>query len=94
MTFIDFFAGIGGFTAGLTQAGMKCVGFCENDKFAIKSYTAIHQPGKEWFCDDITKTQADEIPCADGWTAGFPCQDISVCGKQIGISGERSGLFF
>ncbi|MCL2109827.1 MAG: DNA cytosine methyltransferase, partial [Oscillospiraceae bacterium] len=38
MTFIDFFAGIGGFTAGLTQAGMECVGYCECDKFAVKSY--------------------------------------------------------
>ena len=99
MTFIDFFAGIGGFTAGLTQAGMKCVGYCENDKFALKSYTAMHSPKnkecrKEWFCDDITKARADEIPYADGWTAGFPCQDISVCGSQHGISGARSGLFF
>ena len=97
MTFIDFFAGIGGFTAGLTQAGMECVGYCECDKFAVKSYAAIHlnnSPGKEWFCDDITKTRAGEIPYADGWTAGFPCQDISVCGEQIGLAGKRSGLFF
>jgi len=96
MTFIDFFAGIGGFTAGLTQAGMKCVGFCEKDKFAIKSYTAIHEPDsrKEWFNSDITTANSSDLPYADGWTAGFPCQDISVCGNQIGISGERSGLFF
>jgi DNA (cytosine-5)-methyltransferase 1 len=116
MTFIDFFAGIGGFTAGLSQAGMECVGFCENDKWAIKSYTAIHSPQgsgfpataqeqarsavapklkrKEWFCNDITESRADEIPYADGWTAGFPCQDISVCGKQTGLNGERGRLFF
>ena len=95
MKFIDFFAGIGGFTAGLSQAGMKCVGFCENDKFAVKSYTAIHQPKKEeWYCDDITKAISSEIPYADGWTAGFPCQDVSICGLQTGISGERSGLFY
>jgi len=96
MTFIDFFAGVGGFTAGLTQAGMKCIGFCEKDKYAIKSYRAIHEPdGKEWFSDDITTLDPSAIPYADGWTAGFPCQDVSISGKQLsGISGQRSGLFF
>jgi len=95
MTFIDYFAGIGGFTEGLKQAGMQCVGFCEADKWAIKSYTAMHEPSrKEWFCGDITKAKSSEIPYADGWTAGFPCQDVSVCGKMEGLSGARSGLFF
>jgi DNA (cytosine-5)-methyltransferase 1 len=96
LTFIDFFAGIGGFTAGLTQAGFKCVGFCEKDKYAVKSYRAIHNPTeKEWFSDDITTLESSDIPYAHGWTAGFPCQDISISGKhQTGISGERSGLFF
>ena len=47
MTFIDFFAGIGGFTAGLEQAGMKCVGFCEKDKWAIKSYQNMHLNGAD-----------------------------------------------
>jgi len=94
-TFIDFFAGIGGFTKGLTKAGMKCAGYCEKDKFALKSYRALHEPNeKEWFSDDITKIKSDEIPYADGWTAGFPCQDISVCGSMAGLDGERSGLFF
>jgi len=95
MTFIDYFGGIGGFTAGLIQAGMKCVGYCEKDKFAIKSYIAMHNPSKEeWFSNDITSVKSDEIPYADGWTAGFPCQDISVCGNMSGLTGERSGLFF
>jgi len=98
MTFIDYFAGIGGFTEGLKQAGMRCVGFCEADKWAIKSYAAMHEPeiseSKEWFCGDITKAKSSEIPYADGWTAGFPCQDVSVCGKMEGLSGARSGLFF
>ena len=42
MTFIDFFAGIGGFRRGLELAGHKCVGFCEYDKFATASYTSMH----------------------------------------------------
>jgi len=95
MTFIDFFAGLGGFTAGLQQAGFKCIGYCEKDKYAIKSYQAIHAPNeKEWFNDDISKLEPNDIPYADGWTAGFPCQDVSVSGKQSGLNGQRSGLFF
>ena len=42
MKFIDFFAGIGGFRRGMEQAGHECVGFCEYDKFAGASYTAMH----------------------------------------------------
>lgn len=42
MTFIDFFAGIGGFRKGMELAGHKCVGFCEIDKYAVASYTAMH----------------------------------------------------
>lgn len=42
MKFLDFFAGIGGFRRGLELAGHTCVGFCEFDKFATASYTAMH----------------------------------------------------
>lgn len=42
MTFIDFFAGIGGFRRGMEMAGHKCVGFCEWDKYAVMSYTSMH----------------------------------------------------
>ena len=41
MKFIDFFGGIGGFHSGLELAGMECVGWCEFDKFAQKSYRAM-----------------------------------------------------
>ena len=42
LTFVDFFAGIGGFRRGMERAGHKCVGFCEFDKFAVASYTSMH----------------------------------------------------
>jgi len=120
MTFIDFFAGIGGFRIGMEQAGHTCVGFCEFDKYAVMSYTAMHliteeqreyllslplkQRQKEilkdeyrngeWYADDIRTVHAGDIPAADCWCFGFPCQDISVAGKQVGFYGNRSSLFF
>lgn len=42
MTFLDLFAGIGGFRHGLELAGHHCVGFCEWDKHATASYTSMH----------------------------------------------------
>ena len=44
MRFFDFFAGIGGFRLGMEMAGHECVGHCEIDKYANKSYTAMHHP--------------------------------------------------
>ena len=94
LTFIDFFAGIGGFRRGLELAGMKCVGFCENDKFAVRSYRAMYDTEGEWYGGDITTLRAYDIPQADIWTAGSPCQNVSVAGGRSGLHGDRSGLFF
>ena len=95
MKFIDFFAGVGGFQSGLENAGMKCIGWCEFDKFAQKSYRAIYDTERLWFADDIRKVRGWDLPKADLWTFGFPCQDVSIAGKQKGIKrGTRSGLFY
>lgn len=95
MKFIDFFAGIGGFHSGLEKAGMKCVGWCEFDKFAQKSYRAMYDTTNLWFGEDVTKVKGSELPKADLWTFGFPCQDVSIAGKQKGLKkGTRSGLFY
>ena len=121
MRFIDWFAGIGGFRRGMELMGHECVGFCEFDKYAVMSYTAMHLctqeqldylatlPLKErqkeilkeeyrngeWYAKDVTAVRAEDIPRADCWCFGFPCQDISVAGLQKGLSdGKRSSLFF
>lgn len=95
MKFIDFFSGIGGFHSGLERAGMECVGWCEFDKFAQASYRAMYDTTNLWFRNDVTKVRGWELPKADLWTFGFPCQDVSIAGKQKGMKeGTRSGLFY
>lgn len=95
MNFVDFFAGIGGIRLGLEQAGHKCVGFCEFDKYARTAYKAMYDTEGEWKSHDVRATKPYDVPAADLWCFGFPCQDISVAGKQKGLQeGERSGLFY
>lgn len=48
----------------------------------------------EWYANDIRRVYAGDIPKADCWCFGFPCQDISIAGKQAGFQGNRSSLFF
>ena len=95
MLFLDFFSGIGGFRLGMELAGHQCIGHCEKDKYAELSYRAMHDIKEdEWFGEDITKVRAEELPRADVWCFGFPCQDISIGGNKAGFKGNRSSLFF
>lgn len=90
---VELFAGIGSQTQALKNIGVphKVVGISEIDKYAIKSYEAIHGTANN--LGDIRKIKA--LPAADLWTYSFPCQDISVAGKGAGIrEGTRSGLLF
>lgn len=67
------------------------VNFCEFDKHAVESYCAIHGEDESKNLGDITKVC--KLPKCDLLTYGFPCQDISIAGKQEGIKqGTRSGL--
>ena len=73
---------------------MICKGHCEIDKFADRSYRAIHDVKEdEWYGEDITKTESADLPRVNLWAGGFPCQDISVSGRQRGLAGKRSSLF-
>lgn len=89
LTFLDLCSGIGGFRLGLESAGHKCVGYCEYDKFARASYEAMYDTEGEWKADDVTKLKPSDVPRADIWCFGFPCQDISVAGKQRGLVGKE-----
>ena len=94
MKFIDLFAGIGGFHSGLTKAGMECVGWCEQDKYAQASYHALYPTDNLCFSPDIRALNGTEMPYADLWCFGFPCQSVSIAGLKHGMENTRSGLFY
>lgn len=96
-TFVDLFAGVGGFRLGMEAAGHKCVGYVEIDKYARTSYNAIHQTEGEFKGHDITSISDDVIRSigrVDIITGGFPCQAFSVAGKRRGFEDTRGTLFF
>lgn len=92
-TFIDLFAGIGGFRLALQQLGGKCVFSSEWDARAQKTYLANF--GEIPF-GDITKESVKRfIPDRfDLLCAGFPCQAFSLAGKRLGFEETRGTLFF
>ncbi|OLQ23557.1 DNA (cytosine-5-)-methyltransferase [Listeria seeligeri] len=98
MKFLDLFAGIGGFRLGMERAGHTCVGYVEIDKYARKSYEAIHDTEGEWTAHDITKVTDDEWRTLRGTIdvicGGFPCQSFSIAGKRRGFEDIRGTLFF
>lgn len=95
MKFIDLFSGIGGFRLGMEMAGHECVGHCEIDKFADKSYRAMYEvKDNEWYASDITRVKPGDLPEADCYCFGFPCQAFSIAGKRGGFADTRGTLFF
>ncbi len=90
-TFIDLFAGLGGFRIALESLGAKCVYSSEWDEPVREVYA-------ENFGDipdgDITQVDENSIPDHDILCAGFPCQAFSISGKQRGFEDSRGTLFF
>ncbi|MBR1884359.1 MAG: DNA (cytosine-5-)-methyltransferase [Clostridia bacterium] len=97
MKLFSLFSGIGGPEKALKRIGIdyELVGYSEIDKYASRSYAAVHEEPEIKNYGDITKINEKELPDFDLMTWGFPCQDISIAGKQAGIHvGTRSGLYF
>ena len=90
-TFIDLFAGLGGFRLALESLGAKCVYSNEWDKFAQEVYKNNFGETPD---GDITKVDENTIPEHDILCAGFPCQAFSISGKQRGFEDSRGTLFF
>lgn len=94
----SLFTGIGAFEKALERLHIpyELVGFSEIDKFAIKSYCAIHNVSENKNYGDVSKINISQLPDFDLMTWGFPCQDISIAGKMEGIKEgkTRSGLYY
>jgi len=90
-TFIDLFAGIGGFRIAMQNLGGNCVFSSEIDKYAKKTYDANF--GEVPF-GDITEINENDVPEHDVLCAGFPCQSFSIAGKRKGFKDETRGTLF
>ncbi|MGC5327015.1 DNA cytosine methyltransferase [Brevibacillus sp. SYSU BS000544] len=89
----DFFCGAGGMGLGFKQAGFDVVGAWDVDRYAVATYK--ENVGSYVLQKDITEMTYLDIPYAEVWTFGFPCQDLSYAGRRVGlIEGKRSSLFF
>lgn len=92
-SFIDLFAGIGGFRMALQGLGGRCVFSSEWDSQAQRTYTANY--GDVPFGDITLESTKHYIPKGfDILCAGFPCQAFSMAGKRLGFEETRGTLFF
>lgn len=92
MKHASFFSGVGGLDLGFERAGIETVSVSEIDPYA-NAVLAERFPDAPNL-GSITEVDANDIPEADIWSGGFPCQDLSVAGKRAGFAGKRSSLAF
>ncbi len=90
-SFIDLFAGIGGFRIALEKSGGKCVFSSEWDTNSQKTYYTNFDEIPE---GDIKKIDEKQIPKHNVLCAGFPCQAFSISGNRKGFLDTRGTLFF
>lgn len=90
-TFIDLFAGLGGFRLAMESLGAKCV---YSNEWNIPVQTVYYENFGDIPEGDITKVNETTIPDHDILCAGFPCQAFSISGKQQGFEDDRGTLFF
>ena len=99
--YLSLFSGIGAFEKALKNIGVdyELVGFSEIDKYAVKSYCAVHNVNEELNLGDVSKINLDKLKNLDIdlITHGSPCQDFSIAGRLAGGdkgSGTRSSLMW
>ncbi len=79
----DFFCGCGGIGLGFKQAGFHIAGAWDSNKYAVQTYKENVWAGVKQA--DIRDMDISDIPEADVWAFGFPCQDLSVAGLKAGM---------
>ena len=93
--YFETFAGIGAFRSAFEKVGgFECVGWCEIDKYAQKSYRALYDTGGESFYEDITKIDYGSMPDFDLLVGGPCCQSFSIAGNRRAFEDDRGNLFF
>lgn len=92
LTLGSLFDGSGGFPLAGIQAGIRPVWASEIEPFPILVTT--RRLPQLTHVGDVTGVNGADVDAVDVITFGSPCQDLSVAGKQAGLAGERSGLFF
>ena len=94
LTFVELFAGVGGMSMGLEEAGWECLGHAEWEAFPRRVLKARWSGVPLW--GDVSKLNGHDIVAEVGpftmLTFGAPCQDFSIAGKRDGMDGERSVL--
>lgn len=90
-SFIDLFAGIGGFRLALDNLGGHCINFSEIDNEAIQTYCSNFNESPSLNLHDITHIK--QLPSVDLLTAGVPCQSWSIAGKNLGFDDDRGQLW-
>ena len=95
MTFLDLFAGIGGFRSGLEAVGgFQCVGYCEIDPYPRRAYEALYDTREEMYFRDARTIDPAALPDIDLICGGFPCQSFSIAGRKGGFTDTRGTLYF
>lgn len=96
LSVMSLFSGIGAFEAALRNIGVdyELSGFSEIDKYAIKSYCAIHNVDEQCNFGDVSKIDKKTLPDFDLLVGGSPCQSFSVAGHRKGFEDTRGTLFF
>jgi len=92
-TFIDLFAGIGGFHQAMKSLGGKCVFVCENDEQCVETYKKNYDV-KEIYGNIRNINPKKDVPNFDCLCAGFPCQSFSKAGLRKGFKDEQRGDLF
>ena len=98
---LSLFSGIGAFESALRRGGydFRVINYCEIDRYAAKAYSQIHGISEDYNLNDVCIVNPLLMDNVNLVTYGFPCQDISIAGKQKGFKDTegnrtRSGLFF
>ncbi len=105
ITHLELFAGIGGFRKAIdtfakdNNFSSKCIGFSENDKYAVQTYKSNFNTIGEVELGDISKFTSkydniSNLPNFDLLTGGFPCQAFSMMGKKLGFEDKRGNVFY